>query len=110
MKQNFWKPIYPFVHKYSISTMGKHLHTYVCLLPSQEVNALKGKITTQVTKIRPDIVSVLSQRSERYILGIPEKGKRGEDHVLGLSFERWTKHWQMNMGGRLLCSLSEQKI
>lgn len=68
--------------------MGKHLHTYVCLLPSQEVNALKGKITTQVTKIRPDIVSVLSQRSERYILGIPEKGKRGEDHVLGLSFER----------------------
>ena len=68
--------------------MGKHLYTYVCLLPSQEVNALKGKITTQVTKIRPDIVSVLSQRSERYILGIREKGKRGEDQVLWLSFER----------------------
>lgn len=68
--------------------MGKHLYIYVWLLPSQEVNTLKGKITTQVTKIRQDIVSVLSQRNERYIFGIPEKGKRGEDHVLELSFER----------------------
>lgn len=28
------------------------------------------------------------QRNERYIFGIPEKGKKREDHVLELSFER----------------------